>query len=119
MAERQTRNVSLPPRQNAFVDELVSSGRYRTASEVVRDGLRLLEEAEHRRLLERWLCSSKSSDAVGLLSRLPPAMQQRARSHLHRLVGLAVEDVRRGRVVDGPSAMQGLRSELEGALGIE
>lgn len=51
MADRQTRNASLPPSQDAFADAMVKGDRYRTASEVFRDGLRLLEEAEHHRLL--------------------------------------------------------------------
>jgi len=74
MAERRTRNVSLPPRQNDFVDALVAAGRYRTASEVVRDGLRLLQEAEHHRLLEEWFYKGLSSAMKRLRARLedPP-----------------------------------------------
>ena len=32
-----------------FVEGLIESGRYSTASEVLRDGLRLIEEREERR----------------------------------------------------------------------
>lgn len=39
-------NVSLGAQWEQFVNEKVKSGRYQTASEVLRDGLRLLEERE-------------------------------------------------------------------------
>jgi antitoxin ParD1/3/4 len=44
-----TRNVVLTDHQARFVAQLVSSGRYQNASEVLRDGLRLVErrESEH------------------------------------------------------------------------
>jgi len=38
-----TMNVSLPKALAEFVEEAVASGQYGTASEVVRDGLRLLQ----------------------------------------------------------------------------
>ncbi|MBV9290137.1 MAG: type II toxin-antitoxin system ParD family antitoxin, partial [Hyphomicrobiales bacterium] len=38
-----TRNVVLTERQTALVESLVKSGRYQNASEVLREGLRLLE----------------------------------------------------------------------------
>ena len=47
MAIRSTLNVSLTPELEAFVQSRVATGRYQTASEVVREGLRLLEEREH------------------------------------------------------------------------
>jgi len=45
---RKTRNVSLTPELEALVDREVASGRYRSASEVVRAALRLLDERERR-----------------------------------------------------------------------
>jgi antitoxin ParD1/3/4 len=38
-----TRNVVLTPHQNQLIEQLVSSGRYQNASEVLREGLRLIE----------------------------------------------------------------------------
>jgi antitoxin ParD1/3/4 len=40
---RTTGNISLTPELEEFVQSRVSSGRYQTASEVVREALRLLE----------------------------------------------------------------------------
>jgi len=39
-------NVSLTDKLEEFVNQLVEQGRYRSASEVVREGLRLLEIRE-------------------------------------------------------------------------
>jgi len=44
-------NVSLTSHLDGFIDQQVSSGRYRSASEVVREGLRLLETRENQVLL--------------------------------------------------------------------
>lgn len=41
-----TRNVVLTHHQEKFIDALVSSGRYQNASEVLREGLRLIERRE-------------------------------------------------------------------------
>jgi antitoxin ParD1/3/4 len=41
-------NVSIGKHWEQFIDELVKSGRYGSASEVVRDGLRLVEGREAR-----------------------------------------------------------------------
>lgn len=41
-----TRNVVLSQHQHELVESLVKAGRYQNASEVLRDGLRLLERQE-------------------------------------------------------------------------
>lgn len=41
-----TRNIVLTPHQASFVEKLVASGRYQNASEVLREGLRLIEQRE-------------------------------------------------------------------------
>lgn len=46
---RTTVNVSLTPELDAFLQSRVSSGRYQTTSEVVREALRLLEHQERVR----------------------------------------------------------------------
>jgi antitoxin ParD1/3/4 len=41
-----TRNINLTNQLDRFVEKRINSGRYGNASEVVREGLRLLEERE-------------------------------------------------------------------------
>ncbi|TCR94787.1 type II toxin-antitoxin system ParD family antitoxin [Rhizobium sp. BK418] len=41
-----TRNVVLTEHHEAVIDRLVKSGRYQNASEVMREGLRLIEQRE-------------------------------------------------------------------------
>src|SRR5438552_18387560 len=48
MPEQTNLNVSLTPRFMNLLRDRVTSGRYRSASEVIRDGLRLLEERDRR-----------------------------------------------------------------------
>ncbi|MCD0419096.1 type II toxin-antitoxin system ParD family antitoxin [Rubrivivax sp. JA1024] len=57
-----TRNVVLTDRQEELLDALVKSGRYQNASEVLRDGLRLVEqrEAEDASRLEALRAAARS-----------------------------------------------------------
>jgi antitoxin ParD1/3/4 len=53
MTTAEKRTVSLPPEQASYIDSLVASGAYASASEVVRAGLRALKERDAA--VERWL----------------------------------------------------------------
>ena len=39
-----TRNISLSPEQDAFIDEMLKAGVYRNASEAMRDAIRALQQ---------------------------------------------------------------------------
>ena len=39
-----TRNISLTPEQDAFIDELLKAGEYHNASEAMRDAIRALKQ---------------------------------------------------------------------------
>lgn len=64
MAKRTSMNVSLTGPLARFVNRQVRSGRYQTASEVVREGLRMLEERQKDRAAA--LAAVKRKIAVGL-----------------------------------------------------
>jgi antitoxin ParD1/3/4 len=53
MPATDKRTFSLPAEQARYIDALVASGAYATASEVVRAGLRALQERDAA--VERWL----------------------------------------------------------------
>ena len=53
VAAAEKRTVSLPAEQATYIESLVASGAYASASEVVRAGLRALQERDAA--VERWL----------------------------------------------------------------
>lgn len=70
---RRTLNVSLTPELEELITDRVDSGRYLSASEVVREGLRLLEErdrvrdealAEVRQKIEAGIASLDRGEAM-------------------------------------------------------
>ena len=88
MSAIQKRTVSLPQEHAAFIDHLVETGAYGSASEVVRAGLRALQERDAA--VERWLrdevaktCDEIAADPDRVV--LADAVQQRLRTrHLER-----------------------------------
>lgn len=53
MAVAEKRTISLPAQQASYIDAQVAKGTYSSASEVVRAGLRALQERDAA--VERWL----------------------------------------------------------------
>jgi antitoxin ParD1/3/4 len=82
-------NVSLTPELEALVHDKVKSGRYLSASEVVREGLRLLEERDH--------------------------LYQARLADLQKEINLGVEQSDRGEVLDGETVIQELLNEINQA----
>ena len=81
-------NVSVGPRWEEFIEEAVSAGRYGSASEVVREGLRLVEEREAklaalRATLEASMTKGGEVDDAGL----DTAIARRAEELRRRGVG--------------------------------
>ncbi len=53
MSAAEKRTFSLPQQQASYIDDLVKSGAYASGSEVVRAGLRALQERDAA--VDRWL----------------------------------------------------------------
>ncbi len=107
MATRMTMNVSVTPQLERFVQALVASGRYHSASEVFRDALRLLQRGEHERLLETWLCQGLSSEEQRLV---PSEVLERAQKVVRAEIQEGLDAVRRGDVIDGNTVFEEIRA---------
>lgn len=59
MSNASKRTISLPQEYAAYIDSVVASGAFATASEVVRAGLSALQERDQA--LKRWLCEELGS----------------------------------------------------------
>ena len=64
MAVSHKRTFSLPAEQARYIDDLVASGAYATCSEVIRAGLRTLQERDAA--VERWLRDEVVSIAAAM-----------------------------------------------------
>jgi len=76
-------NISLTPELEQMVDDKVKSGRYASASEVIREGLRLLEEQEQ--------------------------LKQQRLSEVRLKIDRAIDQLDRGLGIPGPEARARLR----------
>ncbi len=88
-----TRNVVLTEHQANLVEQLVTSGRYQNASEVLREGLRLVEqrEAEDAYRLQALQSAANAGIAdieAGRFTTFDSA--DALRSHLNALTGKAI-----------------------------
>jgi antitoxin ParD1/3/4 len=72
-------NVSIGERWETFVDRIVREGRYGSASEVVREGLRLVEEREAKlKALRKMLDASIAADGEAGETDLDAALAEKA-----------------------------------------
>ena len=91
MARQTTLNVSLTPTLRGYVRKKVSSGQYESASEVIRDGLRALQDRE------------RASDAFW--------------GTVREKVSVARRELAAGKTVDGARAMDDILAGLDQPLG--
>ena len=64
-----TRNISLTPEQDAFIEEAVKSGEYQNASEAVRDALRALQQRRRQDALKLEVLRQQIDAGIAALDR--------------------------------------------------
>lgn len=79
-------NVSLTPELETLIHDKVNNGRYTSASEVVREALRLMEERDQ--------------------------LQELHKAAMREKIAAGVASLRAGRVIDGEAFMNRLDAEL-------
>jgi len=77
-------NVSLTPQLEKFVSAKVESGRYNSASEVVREALRLLEEHDEARATQLGEFNRELGRRLGSMDRGQSVDPAKARLRLQR-----------------------------------
>ena len=63
------RNVNLTPHFDQFIDTKIASGRFSNASEIVREGLRLLEQREKEDAAKLDWLRAAAEDGFGAIER--------------------------------------------------
>jgi antitoxin ParD1/3/4 len=111
MPAKNGRNVSLTDEHEALVQRLIATGRYATASEVVRAALRGLERDEHQRLLEKWLAEGLTPAEE---QQFPAGTLDKARSHLSAKIREGLDSMKGGQGIDGDEFFAKWRSRVEG-----
>lgn len=109
MAQRATMNVSITPELERFVKRLVEGGRFQSASEVFREGLRMLETAERHRLLEKALLEGLTPEEE---SSLEPTALDQARKDLDDKIQEGIQDLNEGRKLDGEAYFASWKDRL-------
>ena len=105
-------NVSVTPELERFVQDLVASGRYHSASEVFRDGLRLLEQGERRRLLEKWLTEGLTPEEQ---AKVPADVLDEVRSRIQAKIQAGLDALDQGDGVDGDEFFARWEARVEAA----
>lgn len=77
-------NVSLTPELEKFIADRVASGRYTSASEVVREALRLLDDHERWRAARLEEFNRELQRRIDALDRGEFVTPEGAREHFHR-----------------------------------
>src|ERR1700752_478330 len=68
-SDMPTRNISLTPEQDAFIEDVIKSGEYQNASEAVRDALRVLRQRRREDALKLRALRAQIKAGVDALDR--------------------------------------------------
>ena len=97
-------NVSLPPKMARFIRGKVRNGEYTNMSEVVRDAVRRMQEAEATKSARTWLTD------------LEAGLTQGEREGIRRGVRQGIKDIEEGRYeVYNADGLRGLAEDLVAA----
>ena len=94
-----TKNINLTDHYSEFVEHLVASGRYKNASEVLRAGLRLLEQTtteEHEKLALLRNLASEGFQQIDQGKGIELPNERRLATHIAKLGRSAAKSVDRG-----------------------
>jgi antitoxin ParD1/3/4 len=95
-----TRNVNLTDHFDEFIEEEIEAGRYRNASEVMRAGLRLLEQSTQEEREKLALLRSLANEAFGQLDQgkgIELGSEQQLADFIGKIGRRAANDMKRGR----------------------